>query len=154
MKLIFHFAVKEETALLGLTLYLVGLSLAPVLGAPLSEKFGRKGIYVCMLPATMAFIGGTIAAKNFKTVLACRFFTALFGSPVLAIAAGTIVDLWDLDMLVVAMTVFSLAPFDGSYYGSDYRGLHCPRFQNKMESNILHSAWFQPFSCSIGITHA
>lgn len=133
LKLMFHFGISQEKALLGLTLYLIGLSLAPVLGAPLSEKFGRKLIYVLMLPASMLFMMGTVLAKNITTILVCRFFTGLFGSPVLAIAAGTIADLWDLDMLVVAMTVFSLAPLMGPIMGPIIGGYAAQNFNTPWE---------------------
>ncbi|VVT48717.1 uncharacterized protein SAPINGB_P001916 [Magnusiomyces paraingens] len=117
IKLMFHFGVSQEKILLGMTLYLIGLSLAPVIGAPLSERFGRKLIYLSMVPLSMLFMVGSAKAHNMKTVLACRFFTGLFGAPVLAIAAGTIADLWDLDMLVTAMTIFSIAPLAGPILG-------------------------------------
>lgn len=117
LKLILFFGCTEQQVLAGITVYLVGLSLAPIIGAPLSEKIGRKWIYVGMVPTSMAFIAGTIAARNIETLLVCRFFTGLFGSPVLVIAAGTIADLWDLDMLLLAMTMFSLTPLLGPILG-------------------------------------
>lgn len=129
LKLIFRFGVSQEKTMVGLTVYLIGLSLAPVIGAPLSEKFGRKWIYVGMIPSSMVFMAGTVASTNMNSVLVCRFFTGLFGSPVLAIAAGTIADLWDIDMLVIAMTIFSLAPLMGPVLGPIIGGYAVQNFK-------------------------
>lgn len=147
MRLMFAFGVSQERVLLGLTLYLLGLSLAPVIGTPLSERFGRKIVYLCSVPMSMVFIAGTAAATSMSTILVCRFFTGLFGSPVLAIAAGTIADLWDLDMLVCAMTVFSLAPFAGPVLGPIIGGyaMEKLKWQWTMYIQLIFSAASLPF---------
>lgn len=129
IKFIFFFGVTQEHFLLGVTLYLIGLSLAPIIGAPLSEVVGRKAIYLTMLPLSMLFMVISAQTHKMNIILACRFFTGLFGAPVLAIAAGTIADLWDLDMLVTAMTVFSITPLAGPILGPIIGGYAMQNFK-------------------------
>ncbi|KAK9479389.1 major facilitator superfamily domain-containing protein [Lipomyces japonicus] len=112
-----EFHVSETVALLGLSVYLVGLSMGPALAAPISETIGRNPVYRLSMPISMLFTVGVGKAHNIGTVLVCRFFCGMFASPVLAVAGGTIQDLWDVDMLGMAMSGFCLAPFAGPVLG-------------------------------------
>ncbi|ODV96576.1 hypothetical protein PACTADRAFT_39791 [Pachysolen tannophilus NRRL Y-2460] len=109
--------ISEELGLSGLTFYLVGLALGPVIGAPLSELFGRKIVYVISLPISMLFIMGVGLSNNIQSILVLRYFSGFFASPAMAIAAGTISDIWNPDLLGLAMSTFCLAPFLGPVLG-------------------------------------
>lgn len=111
------FHVSQTLVLSGLTFYLIGLSLGPVLGAPLSEIMGRKIVYLLSMPISMLFVMGVGLSQNIWSILILRFFAGFFASPVMAIAGGTISDLWDLDMVGIAMSTFCLAPFAGPVLG-------------------------------------
>ena len=58
-------------------------------------------------------------AKNFATILVCRFLAGAFGAPAVAVGAGTIADIWDLRSGAggLATILFVLAPFAGSAIG-------------------------------------
>lgn len=114
-----RFNASTELCLVGLTLYLVGLATGPLLCGPLSEKIGRRWIYVITFPIGMLFNLGIGFATNIRTILVLRFFVGYFGSPALAIAAGTIADLWSNSMedLSFAVALFCLAPFLGPVIG-------------------------------------
>ncbi|VVT54233.1 uncharacterized protein SAPINGB_P003973 [Magnusiomyces paraingens] len=111
------FHASQTLVLSGLTFYLIGLSLGPVLGAPLSEIFGRKIVYLTSMPISMLFVMGVGLSTNIWSVLILRFFSGFFASPVMAIAGGTISDLWSIEMLGVTMTAFCFAPFAGPVLG-------------------------------------
>lgn len=111
------FGASQTLVLSGLTFYLVGLSLGPVLGAPLSEIFGRKIVYLISMPLSMLFVMGVGLSTNMQSILVLRFFSGFFASPVMAIAGGTIGDLWSIDMMGVAMSAFCFAPFAGPVLG-------------------------------------
>ncbi|KAF6220300.1 hypothetical protein HO133_003432 [Letharia lupina] len=58
-------------------------------------------------------------AKNFATILVCRFLAGTFGAPAVAVGAGTIADIWNLQRGAggLATILFVLAPFAGSAIG-------------------------------------
>jgi MFS family permease len=116
-KIMAKFHASQTLALAGLTFYLLGLSLGPILGAPMSEILGRKPVYVISLPLSMLFVMGVGLSKNIGSILVLRFFAGFFASPVMAIAGGTISDIWEVEMTGVAMSSFCLAPFAGPVLG-------------------------------------
>ncbi|KAK9484563.1 major facilitator superfamily domain-containing protein [Lipomyces starkeyi] len=96
----FEFGTSRTVALIGLSLYLIGLAL-----------------YFTSIPISMLFTSGIGNAHNIGIVLVCRFLAGFFASPVLAVAGGTIQDLWCPDMVGPAMCGFCLAPFAGPVLG-------------------------------------
>lgn len=112
-----RFHVSSTAALLGLSLYVIGLAFGPVLAAPLSEIHGRSIVYKTSLPVMMLFTLGAGFSQNFGSLLVCRFFAGFFGSPVLAVGAGTNADLFPPRMRAIATTFFLLAPFAGPSLG-------------------------------------
>ncbi|KAK9330066.1 major facilitator superfamily domain-containing protein [Lipomyces starkeyi] len=113
----FEFGTSRTVALIGLSLYLIGLACGPTIAAPISETVGRRPVYFTSIPISMLFTAGVGNAHNIGTVLVCRFFAGFFASPVLAVAGGTIQDLWNPDMVGAAMCGFCLAPFAGPVLG-------------------------------------
>jgi MFS family permease len=112
-----QFHVSQEAALVGITVYVLGLALGPVLAAPMSETFGRKVVYVVTLPLNMLFTLGVGFSNNFASILVCRFFAGTLGSAVLAVGAGTNADLYPPKNRAVATSAFLLAPFFGTALG-------------------------------------
>lgn len=118
-----QFGVGTEVATLGVSFYVLGFALGPLLWAPLSELRGRK------LPLTIAMFGfsifsiATATAKDLQTVLLSRLFGGAFASCPLAVVAAVFSDIFDnrtrgLAITVFGMTVFSgplLAPFIGGF---------------------------------------
>lgn len=127
-----QFHVSRTAAFLPLSLGGLGLAFGPVLGAPISETLGRKAVYLGTFPISLLASVGAAESQNFGTLLACRFFGGLFGSPTLAISAGTIADIWDQQegwgSTVSAVTI--LAPFAGPVLGPVVGGY-----------TILHRDW-------------
>lgn len=109
--------ISQTLGLAGLTFYLVGLAFGPAIAAPLSELFGRKIVYCSSLPVSMLFIMGVGLSKHIREVLVLRFFAGLTSSGALAIAGGTISDVWRPHEIGVAMTLFCLAPLAGPVIG-------------------------------------
>lgn len=111
------FNVSSTVALLGLSLYVLGLAFGPVLAAPISESKGRRVVYLVSLPLAALFTLGAGFSQNFASLAITRFFAGFFGSPVLAVGAGTNVDLWAPVHRAVAASAFLLAPFLGPAIG-------------------------------------
>lgn len=111
-ELVREYHISQTLALAGLTFYLLGLS--TVIGAPISEVFGRKPVYMVSLPVSMLFtMGVALSYGHMRIILPLRFFSGAFASPALSIASGTIMDIFDFDECSTAMTFFCLAPFLG-----------------------------------------
>lgn len=111
-EIVLRYHVSRTLALAGLTFYLLGLS--TVIGAPLSEVFGRKPIYMVSLPISMLFTMGVgLSNGHMRIILPLRFLSGAFASPALSVGSGTIMDIFDMDEVSVAMTFFCLAPFLG-----------------------------------------
>jgi DHA1 family multidrug resistance protein-like MFS transporter len=90
-----RFHVSQTTATLGLSLYVLGYGLGPLIFSPLSEipSIGRTPIYIATLFVFVILQIPTIYARNIQTVLAMRFFAGFVGSPALATGGASIQDL-------------------------------------------------------------
>lgn len=118
-EIVLQFHISQELAISGLTFYLIGLALGPVLMAPLSEIIGRRWIYITTFPVSMLFTMGIGLSKNIRSILILRFFCGYVASPALSIAGGTITDIWGnspADMSI-AVALFCVAPFLGPVIG-------------------------------------
>ena len=111
------FDVSATVALLGLSLYVLGLAFGPILAAPVSETHGRRVVYFTSLPIAALFTLGAGFSQNFASLAITRFFAGFFGSPVLAVGAGTNVDVWLPIHRATASSLFLLAPFLGPALG-------------------------------------
>lgn len=112
-----HYHVSSTVAVLGLSLYVLGLAFGPVLAAPISETRGRRAVYIVSIPIAALFTLGAGLSRNMASLAICRFFAGFFGSPVLAVGAGTNVDLWPVRDRAIAASLFMLAPFLGPAIG-------------------------------------
>lgn len=68
--------------------------MGPLLFAPMSEVYGRRIVYIPTWLLFCAFQIGCATAQNIETLLICRFFVGMFGSPSLTVAGGTMSDIW------------------------------------------------------------
>lgn len=111
------FHVSETAAILGLSLWTLGLAFGPVIAAPISETFGRIIVYRISIPMSMLFTLGVGFSQNFGSILVLRFLGGLTGSPSLAVGAGTNADLFPPRWRAYATSAFLVAPFLGPAVG-------------------------------------
>ncbi|KAF5561185.1 major facilitator superfamily transporter [Fusarium phyllophilum] len=113
-----HFSVSSETALLGITLYVIGFALGPMAWGPASELYGKRrplflgyAIFcICQLPCALA--------QNISLLLTFRFLSGLAGSSGLAILGGMYVDFLARPAeRGISTAVFSVATFCGPTVG-------------------------------------
>ena len=74
-------------------------------------------MYIISLPLAALFTLGAGLSESFTSLVVCRFFAAFFGSPTLAVGAGTNADLWPSVHRAVSTALFVLAPFCGPSVG-------------------------------------
>jgi MFS family permease len=108
-----EFGIGSEVATLGVSLFVLGFAIGPLLWAPLSEMFGRQIVYFFTYMALTAFNCGCAGAKNAWTLIILRFFAGAFGSSPLTNAGGVIADMFSAKQRGVAMSLFAAAPFLG-----------------------------------------
>ncbi|CZS90656.1 related to FLR1-Putative H+ antiporter regulated by yAP-1 and involved in multidrug resistance [Rhynchosporium graminicola] len=113
------FGVSQVAATLGLTLFVAGYGLGPMIWAPMSEipQIGRNPIYIGTLVVFVFFQFGVIYAKNFGMLLAFRFLTGFFGSPVLATGGASLSDMYRPAKRAYAIGIWGLAAICGPVLG-------------------------------------
>ncbi|KAL2837461.1 MFS general substrate transporter [Aspergillus pseudodeflectus] len=116
-QIIEEFHISTEVATLGVSLFVVGFAIGPLLWAPLSEMFGRQILFITTYCALTAFNCAAAGAQNSCTLLILRFFAGAFGSSPLTNAGGVIADMFPAKERAIAMSIFAAAPFLGPVIG-------------------------------------
>lgn len=111
------FRVSQEVAILGVSLFVLGFAVGPLLWAPMSETFGRQKLFFITYMAMTAFGAGAAGAPNMASLIVLRFFAGAFGSSPLTNAGGVIADMFDASERGIATGIFAMAPFLGPALG-------------------------------------
>lgn len=117
VQIIRHFDASEELVTAGISLFVMGFAIGPLLWAPLSELYGRQVLFCGTYALLTAFNAGAAASQNIGTLLVLRFFAGSFGSSPLTNAGGVIADMFSAKERGIAMSVFAAAPFLGPTIG-------------------------------------
>jgi multidrug resistance protein len=118
-----EFGNSREVSILGLSFFVLGIGLGPMLLGPMSEFYGRRLIYIVSWTLYVVFIIPQAVAQNIETVVVSRFLDGFAGSAFLAVSGGTVGDLFTANELQAPMLMFSLAPFVGPSIGPLIGGL-------------------------------
>ncbi|KAK1145084.1 hypothetical protein N8T08_004514 [Aspergillus melleus] len=111
------FGIGQELATLGVSLFVLGFAVGPLVWAPLSELIGRQIIMFISYFALAAFCAGAAGAQNSWSLIILRFFAGSFGSSPLTNAGGVIADIFPADQRGLATSLFAGAPFLGPTLG-------------------------------------
>jgi len=113
------FGVSTVAATLGLSLFVAGYGLGPMLWSPMSEipYVGSNPVYLGTLVVFVAFQVPTALASNFGMLLAFRFLTGFFGSPVLATGGASMADLYTPRKRAYAMSIWGISAVCGPTLG-------------------------------------
>ncbi|GLA65973.1 hypothetical protein AtubIFM54640_008173 [Aspergillus tubingensis] len=112
-----QFGIGTEVATLGVSLFVLGFAVGPLLWAPLSEMFGRQIIFFFTYMALTAFSAGSAGSQNTWTMIILRFFAGSFGSSPMTNAGGVIADMFAAKDRGIATSLFAAAPFLGPVLG-------------------------------------
>ncbi|CAF1255392.1 unnamed protein product [Adineta steineri] len=112
-----QFHVGDEVITLGVSLYVLGFAIGPLLWAPFSEIYGRRPLFIITYGAFTAFNAGAAASQNIWTLVILRFFAGSFGASPLTNAGGVIADLFDNSQRGVVMALFASTAFLGPALG-------------------------------------
>lgn len=113
------FGVSQTAAILGLSLFVAGYGLGPMIWSPMSEipYIGRNPIYIGTLFIFVLLQIPTALATNFGMLLAFRFLTGFFGSPVLATGGATVADMYQPSKRAYAMGIWGISAVAGPVLG-------------------------------------
>ncbi|KAK4506504.1 hypothetical protein PRZ48_000236 [Zasmidium cellare] len=112
-----EFGCSQEVYTLGISLFVLGFAIGPLLWAPLSELFGRQILFVTTYAGLTAFNAGAAGSQNIWTLIILRFFAGAIGSSPLTNAGGVIADMFSAKERGLAMSLFAAAPFMGPVLG-------------------------------------
>lgn len=116
-ELVTEFHTSTTLLIAGISLFVLGFALGPLLWAPLSEIYGRQYIFTITFGFFTIFSAGTTARHGVATLLVLRFLAGSFGSSPFTNAGGVIADIFASHERGAAMGVFSLAPSMGPTLG-------------------------------------
>ncbi|KAJ5098085.1 bicyclomycin resistance protein [Penicillium argentinense] len=116
-EVISDFNVSTQVATLGLSLYVLGFAIGPLLWAPVGEVWGRQVTFFFSMFALAAFLAGCAGAQNIWTLCILRFFAGSVGSSPFSNAGGTISDLFTARQRGLALSLYAAAPFLGPSLG-------------------------------------
>ncbi|KAJ5511749.1 Major facilitator superfamily domain general substrate transporter [Penicillium expansum] len=113
------FHVKDEIAILSVSLYVLGFALGPVLWGPLSEIYGRQSIYLVTMGASVLFEGVATASKpdQVAALIVLRFLVGSFSSAAISNSPGVVADIFAPAERGLAVMVYSMFPFLGPTLG-------------------------------------
>ncbi|KAF5020744.1 hypothetical protein F66182_7246 [Fusarium sp. NRRL 66182] len=111
------FNTSTLVSTLGLSTFVLGIALGPVLTSPLSEYYGRRPIYLVSWTMFIVWTIPSAVAQNIETMIISRFFTGFAGSSFLSVAGGTAGDVFERHEIQKPMSLVSLAPFIGPAVG-------------------------------------
>jgi hypothetical protein len=77
---------SDTVITLGISFFVLGFALGPLIWGPLSEMLGRRNLFLFSYTVFTFWNGVTIASKNLATMLVFRFFAGAFGSSPLAVS--------------------------------------------------------------------
>ena len=112
-----EFHCSQEVAILGVSLFVLGFAIGPLLWAPMSELYGRQVLFISTYCLLTVFNAGAAGSNSIATLIILRFLAGAFGSSPLTNAGGVIADMFPATQRGLGMSVFAAAPFLGPVIG-------------------------------------
>ncbi|KJA29613.1 hypothetical protein HYPSUDRAFT_31558 [Hypholoma sublateritium FD-334 SS-4] len=116
------FHMSEIVAILTLSLFVTGYCVGPILWAPLSERYGRRPIFIISFFLYVCTQVGSALARNTASVLVFRFLGGTFAACPLSNSGAVISDIWDAETRGKALALFAVMPFAGPSLGPAVAG--------------------------------
>ncbi|KAK0112638.1 hypothetical protein ONS95_014377 [Cadophora gregata] len=112
-----QFSASSPVALLGVSLFVFGFAVGPLLWAPLSELYGRRSVFVLAYGLFVIFNIGAVLSTSISQLIVFRFFAGAFGSATLTNTGGMIADMFSAAERGLPSSIFASAPFLGPVIG-------------------------------------
>lgn len=110
--------VSLVVSVLPFSLFNFGLAFGPILGSPLSERYGRQIVFLVCMPTLLIFVMACGFSNDVASLLTTRALGGLAGSAGITIASATIADLFEPGPNRAAgLFAYYSAPFLGAVVG-------------------------------------
>ncbi|KAH7120686.1 major facilitator superfamily domain-containing protein [Dactylonectria macrodidyma] len=122
------FGVSAIKASLGLSIYVLGYGVGPLLFSPLSEipHIGRSPVYIITMFLFVILSIPTALVNNYPGLMVLRFLQGFFGSPCLASGGASMGDLYSPMYLPFGMIVWVASAYCGPALGPLLSGFAVP----------------------------
>ncbi|KAF4982740.1 hypothetical protein FZEAL_1693 [Fusarium zealandicum] len=122
------FGVSQLKATLGLSLYVLGYGIGPLVFSPLSEipRIGRNPVYIVTMFLFVIISIPTALVGNYPGLMILRFLQGFFGSPCLASGGASLGDMYSLMAIPYAMMAWVSAAYCGPALGPLISGFAVP----------------------------
>lgn len=94
-------------------MYVLGISIGPMITSPLSEVYGRLVVYHAAMVVFIIFVIANAVSHTAAQFMVFRFFSGCAGGTPLALGGGTIADVSSPTGRPLAMALFSMGPMFG-----------------------------------------
>ncbi|TQV96559.1 hypothetical protein V2A60_003052 [Cordyceps javanica] len=123
-----EFSVSTLEASLGLSLYVLGYGVGPLIFSPLSEipRIGRNPVYIATMFLFVIISIPTALVHSFAGLMVLRFLQGFFGSPCLASGGASMGDMYSLMAIPYAMMAWVSAAYCGPALGPLLSGYAVP----------------------------
>jgi DHA1 family multidrug resistance protein-like MFS transporter len=140
------FHVSEVTATLGLSLFVEGYAIGPMILSPLQEipSFGRNPVYIITLIIFALLQIPTALSTTIGGLLALRFIVGFVGSPALATGGASIGDIFPPAAVPFAVGLWAMGAVAGPVLGPVVGGFAAAA--NGWRWPIWELAWISGFS--------
>jgi DHA1 family multidrug resistance protein-like MFS transporter len=120
--------ISPNVAALGLSMYVLGYGIGPLIWSPLSEIpiIGRNPPYMLTLGIFVALCIPTALVSSFPGLVVLRFLQGFFGSPCLATGGASIGDIYSLLKLPYFLTGWAAFATAGPALGPIISGFSVP----------------------------
>ncbi|KAH9020531.1 MFS general substrate transporter [Lactarius deliciosus] len=112
-----QFHVSKEVTILGISLFVLGLGLGPIVAGPMSEIYGRSAVYRVSFGFFFVFMFPVAFAPNITVYLVFRFLAGYSGAAFLSLAGGSVSDMFPNSEVATPMAVYTVCPFLGPEIG-------------------------------------
>ncbi|GAA5851515.1 hypothetical protein JCM8547_001120 [Rhodosporidiobolus lusitaniae] len=140
-----QYGVSQTVAILGLTLFVLGYGIGPMLFSPLQETphLGRNPVYWVTLAIFVLLQTPIVVPTNLTCILIFRFLTGFFGSPALATGGASMADIFHPLHVPYAMAIWSVGAVCGPILGPVIAGF--PAMINNWKWPIYELIWLSGF---------
>lgn len=123
-----EFGVGKTEAALGLSLFVLGYGVGPLIFSPLSElpAIGRNPIYIVTMFIFTIISIPTALVHNYAGLMVLRFLQGFFGSPCLASGGASVGDMYSIMSLPYALIAWVSAAYCGPALGPLFSGFSVP----------------------------
>ncbi|KAG1730303.1 MFS general substrate transporter, partial [Suillus lakei] len=110
-------------ATVGLSLYVIGFGIVPLISSSFSEECGRRPLYIVSSALFMLAEVMNALAPNIQVVIVSRTLQGVFGSTGASLVGGSIADIWQPHERGVPMSLFAFSSIFSFGLGSVFGGL-------------------------------